>query len=475
MSKTIRIDPITRVEGHGKVTIYLADDGTVNDARFHITQFRGFEKFCEGRPFYEMPSITARICGICPVSHLIASSKACDNILAVTIPETGANLRRLLNLAQFVQSHALSFFYLTIPDLIIGMEGNKEIRNIFGVLKSKPALIKDGIKLRKFGQQIIEDIAGKRIHPPWVVPGGVVDPLTIETRDKILSSIPEAKKVIQSTLDWYKKEVISRFSEEIEFFGSFPTKYLGITTKDLGIELYDGLLSMIDSKGKIIIDRVNPSLYKDYIGEAVEPWTYLKFPYYKGEGYPKGIYRVGPLARLNIGTHFGTPAADDELKEFKSMDQKPIESNFHALYARLIEILYSIEKIENLLNDPEINSKMIRAHAGVNHLEGIGVSEAPRGTLFHHYKVNEEGSITWVNLVIATAHNNLAMNKAILQVAQRYILNPEVPKSILNRVEAVIRTFDPCLSCSTHAIGKMPLQINLVDFHGKIIDEYKRI
>lgn len=470
MSKTIRIDPITRIEGHGKVTIYLDDNGIVNDARFHVTQYRGFEKFCEGRPFYEMPSITARICGICPVSHLIASSKACDNILAVTIPETAAKLRQVLNLAQFVQSHALSFFYLTIPDLIIGMESNKEIRNIFGVLKSNTQLAKDGIKLRKFGQQIIEEIAGKRIHPPWVVPGGVTEPLTIDKRIKILNSIPEAKNIIKNTLDWYKKEV-TKFSEEIEFYASFPTKYLSITTNDLGIEFYDGFLSMIDSKGKILIDRANPSLYKDYIGEAVESWSYLKFPYYLNEGYPKGIYRVGPLARLNIATHFGTPEADCELKEFKLMASKPIESNFHAIYARLVEILYSIEKIEDLLNDQEITSRRIRAHAGVNKLEGIGVSEAPRGTLFHHYKVNEEGSITWVNLVIATAHNNLAMNKAIKQVALKYISNPKIPKSTLNRIEAVIRTFDPCLSCSTHAIGKMPLQVLLVDSQGKIIDK----
>lgn len=474
MSKIIRIDPVTRVEGHGKVSIYLDDNETVKDARFHITQFRGFEKFCEGRPFNEMPSITARICGICPVSHLIASSKACDNILAVKIPETGAKLRQMLNLAQFVQSHALSFFYLTSPDLIIGMESNKEIRNIFGVLKSKPALAKDGIKLRKFGQQVIEDIAGKRIHPPWVVPGGVTEPLTIEKRDKILNSIPEAKNIILDTLDWYKKAV-SKFSEETEFYGSFPTKFLSLTTNNLGVELYDGSLSIIDSNGKRLIDRVNPSLYQDYIGETVESWSYLKFPYYKHEGYPKGIYRVGPLARLNISTHFGTPKADEELKEFKSMDKKPIKSNFHTLYARLIEILYSIEKIDDLLKDPDINNKMIRAHAGVNQLEGIGVSEAPRGTLFHHYKVNEEGSITWVNLIIATAHNNLAMNKAILQVAQKYITSLKVPKKILNRVESVIRTFDPCLSCSTHAIGKMPLQIQLVNSQGKIIDERKRI
>lgn len=473
MSTIIRIDPITRVEGHGKVTIYLDDNGIVNDARFHVTQFRGFEKFCEGRPFYEMPSITARICGICPVSHLIASSKACDRILAVKIPEAGEKLRRMLNLAQFVQSHALSFFYLTIPDLIIGMEGNKETRNIFGVLNSNPTLAKDGIKLRKFGQQVIEDLAGKRIHPPWVVPGGVTEFLTTEKRDKILSSIPEAKKIIQKTLHWYKKE-FKKFSEEIDCYGSFPTKFLGLTTNDFGIELYDGFLSMIDSTGSIIINRLNPSLYRDYIEEAVEPWTYLKFPYYKDEGYPKGIYRVGPLARLNLVNHFGTPEADDELVEFKLMDQKPIESNFHALYARLIEILYCIEKIEELLNDPEINSKMVRAYAGVNQLEGIGVSEAPRGTLIHHYKVNEEGLIIWVNLIIATAHNNLAMNKAVLQVAQKYILSPKIPKNILNRVEAVIRTFDPCLSCSTHAIGKMPLQIQLVDSHGKVIDEYKR-
>ncbi|UCG03930.1 MAG: Ni/Fe hydrogenase subunit alpha [Candidatus Heimdallarchaeota archaeon] len=474
MTKTITIDPVTRIEGHGKVTIYLDDNGTVNDARFHVTQIRGFEKFCEGRPFHEMPSITARICGICPVSHLIASSKACDDILAVKIPETGAKLRRLLNLAQFVQSHALSFFYLSSPDLFLGMKTKKEMRNIFGILEAYPALAKDGIKLRKFGQQIIEKIAGKRIHPPWVVPGGVTDPLTLEKRDEILNTIPEAKDIIRKTLDRYKKENI-KLLEENESYGDFSTNYLGLTSKNLGLELYDGFLSIIDSNRKFIIDRINPRSYKDHIGEAVEPWSYLKFPYYKGEGYPKGIYRVGPLARLNLVTHCGTPEADIELEEFKSMNKKPIEGNFHTHYARLIEILFGIEKIEDILNDPEVTSNRIRAYAGVNKLEGIGVSEAPRGTLIHHYKVNEEGNITWVNLIIATAHNNLAMNKAILQVAQRYIKGLEVPKNILNRVEAVIRTFDPCLSCSTHAISKMPLQIQLVSSRGKIIHEMRRI
>ena len=474
MNKTITIDPVTRIEGHGKVTIYLDDNGTVKDARFHVTQIRGFEKFCEGRPFYEMPSITARICGICPVSHLIASSKACDNILAVKIPETGAKLRQLLNLAQFVQSHALSFFYLSSPDLIIGMETKKENRNIFGVLEAHPVLVKDGIKLRKFGQQIIEKIAGKRIHPPWVVPGGVTDPLTVKKQDEILKTIPEAKDIIKKILNWYKKEKI-KFLEETELYGNFSTNYLGLTNNNFGLELYDGFLSMIDSNGKLIIDRMNPRSYNDHIGEAVEPWSYLKFPYYKGEGYPKGIYRVGPLARLNLVTHCGTPEADKEIKEFKSMSKKPVESNFHTHYARLIEILFCIEKIEDLLNDPEIISKRIRAYAGVNKLEGIGVSEAPRGTLIHHYKVNEEGIINWVNLIIATAHNNLAMNKATLQVAQRYIKGLEVPKNTLNRIEAVIRTFDPCLSCSTHAFGKMPLQIQLINSQGEIINERKRM
>lgn len=474
MDKTIVIEPVTRVEGHGKITIFLDENNVVQNTRFHVTQYRGFEKFCEGRPFSEMPSITARICGICPLSHLIASSKACDNILAVKIPEVGIKLRKLVNYAQYVQSHALSFFYLSSPDVIIGMESNPEIRNIFGVLEKNPELAKDGIYLRKFGQQIIGKIAGKRIHPPWLVPGGVTTPLDPQVRDELLTTIPEAKKIIKKTLEWYKKEFL-KFGEEIEVYGDFQSYYLGLTTRDRGLELYDGYLSMIDSKGRLVIDAINPNLYQEVIGEAVEPWSYLKFPYFKPMGYPQGIYRVGPLARLNVATHCNKGEANDELYEFKLLSKDTVDSNFHTHYARLVEILFCIEEIEGLLNDSEITSKRIRAEAGVNQLEGIGVSEAPRGTLIHHYKVDDEGIIKWVDLIVATAHNNLAMNKSILQVAKKYINGSKISEGSLNRLEAVIRSFDPCLSCSTHAIGKMPLEIELINPEGRTIDFVKRM
>ncbi|MEZ4831856.1 MAG: Ni/Fe hydrogenase subunit alpha [Caldilineaceae bacterium] len=473
MPKTITIDPITRIEGHAKITIHMDDQGKVDDAFFHVTQYRGFEKLCEGRPFYEMPSLMARICGICPVSHLMASAKACDALMAVQIPETGANLRRIMNLAQIVQSHALSFFHLSSPDLLMGMDADPAQRNIFGVAQQHPHLAKDGIALRKFGQEIIELLGGKRIHPAWVVPGGVSDPLNEERHATIMAALPEARQIAIRTLDWFKT-VVDNYREEIRSFGNFPTLFMGLVNEDdNSLSFYDGRIRIVDATGNIIADRLKPEKYRDYIEESVAPWTYLKFPYYKPMG-PEGVYRVGPLARLNLIDRCGTPLADQEWAEFRSLERGAVLSSFHFHYARLVEILYCVERVEQLLNDPEILSDHVRAYAGPNRSEGIGVSEAPRGTLMHHYKIDDNGLITHANLIIATGHNNTAMNKSVKQVAKHYINGSKIEEGMLNRAEAVIRTFDPCLSCSTHAIGQMPLQIQLMGPDGEVVDELQR-
>jgi NAD-reducing hydrogenase large subunit len=471
MAQQLVIDPVTRIEGHAKITIQLDDKGQVGDARFHVTQVRGFEKFCEGRPFTEMPSLMARICGICPVSHLIASSKACDALMAVRIPETAIKLRKIMNLAQIVQSHALSFFHLSSPDFLLGMDSDPALRNVFGLIQARPELARDGVRLRKFGQQIIELLGGKRIHPAWIVPGGVSEPLSAEKREQILAMLPEALEIATRTLDWFKKSLVN-YQDEISNFANFPTLFMGLVGADGGLEHYDGRLRVTDSNSKIVRDGIDPADYQDVIGETVEPWTYLKFTYYKPLGYPGGIYRVGPLARLNVADRCGTPLADEALAEFSAPDTRT--SSFHYHYARLIEILYGIERMEQLLHEPDILSSRVRAFAGPNNLEGIGVSEAPRGTLIHHYKIDEHGLIEWATLIIATGHNNLAMNRGVLQVAKRYVDGAHLSEGMLNRVEAVIRTYDPCLSCSTHALGQMPLHVQLIGPDGTLLDELRR-
>ena len=471
----IEVNPVTRIEGHGKVTIFLNKDNTVKEARFQVTDFRGFEKFCEGRPFYEMPSITSRTCGICPVSHLLASAKACDEIVAVNIPRSAELLRRLMHMGQIVQSHALSFFHLSSPDLLLGMDADPSVRNIFGLIGSHPELAKKGIKLRKFGQEVIEQLAGKRIHSSdWLVPGGVKTPLSKEKAEKMLTNLPEALNITLETLSMFKGK-LDGLKEEIENFGNFPTYYLGLITSDDGLEHYDGKIRVVDPKGKIVADNLDPKKYYEYIGEAVEPWSYMKFPFYKPLGYPKGAYRVGPLARLNIVSHCGTPLADEELKDFRKFGKNGIvQSTFLYHYARLVEVLFCLEKTKEILEDHEAYADNVWAKASVNRGEGVGVAEAPRGTLIHHYKVDKEGLITWVNMIIATENNNLAYNMAVTQVAKKYVTKKKLNEGVLNRVEAVVRAFDPCLSCATHELGKMALDVQLYDSEKRLVDRLTR-
>lgn len=474
MGRKISINPVTRIEGHAHITLHLNDTGAVDDARFHLTQFRGFEKFCEGRPFPEMPSLTARTCGICPVSHLVASSKACDHLMSVRIPPTAVKLRRLMNLAQIVQSHALSFFHLSAPDLLLGFDSEPGTRSVFGLMKTDPQMARDGIRLRQIGQDIIELLGGKKIHPGWMVPGGVNEPLDDATRQQILATIPEGLAIAQRTYEFYKN-VVGKFADEIQHFGNFHTMYLSLVTPKGNLEHYDGYLRIKDAYGIIVEDMVPCEEYERVIGEAVESYSYMKFPYYRRRGYPDGIYRVGPLARLNNCDACGTPLADAALAEFRALQEDgPVSSSFHFHYARLVEILFGLEMIQQLLNDPGIVNTHVRARARRNDEEGIGVAEAPRGTLIHHYKTDDDGLMTWANLIIATGHNNLAMNRGIKQAAQRYVDGNNIQEGMLNRVEAVIRCYDPCLSCASHAVGQMPLRVQLLDARGRLLDEVAR-
>ncbi len=470
--KRITIEPVSRIEGHAKITIQLDDAGQVTDTKFQVTQVRGFEKFTEGRPYYEMPGITSRICGICPISHQLASSKACDAIMAVRIPRTAQLLREIIHCAQIVQSHALSFFYLSAPDLLLGMDSDPALRNVAGVIEANPELARAGIDLRKFGLQVIEGLAEERVHPSWIVPGGVKSPMSAQARDRFLAAIPLAMATTEKTLSIFKG-LLASFEEEITNFGSAPTMFAGLVDRLGNIQLYDGLLRFRAADATIVHDGVAAEDYHQYVGEATLSDSYLKAPYYRPQEYPAGIYRVGPLARINVAEAMGTPRADEELKEFRERFGRAPSSSFLYHYARLIEVLYALECMKILLQEPDVLDPHVRATAGVNALEGVGMIEAPRGTLIHHYKVDENGAIVWANLIVATGHNNLAIGKGVKQVAQHFIKGDQLQEGMLNRVSALVRAYDPCLSCSTHALGVPALDISLVDARGVLLDRMR--
>ena len=473
MSKRIVIDPVTRIEGHAKISIFMDDAGNVSDAVFHVVEFRGFEKFCEGRPFDEMPGITPRICGICPVSHLLASAKAGDAIMAVNIPPAADKLRRLMNLGQMVQSHALSFFHLSAPDFLMGWDTPPAQRNVFGLIASHADLARAGIRLRQFGQEIIEILGGKKIHPAWAVPGGVRNPLTKEARRWIKAWLPEVFTTTSAGLELFKK-TLETHQREIQIFGDFPSLFMGLVAPDGTWEHHGGKLRFTDGAGKIVADQLDPQKYRDYIGESVQESSYLKSPYYLPLGLQNGMYRVGPLARLNVCKHMGVPKADAELEHFRSFGNGAVTSSFLYHYARLIEILASLEYIERYLDDADLFSANVRAEAGINSLRGVGVSEAPRGTLFHDYTVDANGLLQKVNLIVATGQNNLAMNRTVAQIAKHYVHGRDIPEPMLNRIEHGIRCYDPCLSCSTHAVGQMPLHVQLIAPDGTVLNELAR-
>jgi len=473
MSQTITIDPVSRVEGHARITIQLDDRGEVREARFHVLEFRGFEKFCEGRHFQEMPAITSRVCGICPVSHMLASADAGDQLLAVQIPDTALLLRRVVNLAQIVQSHALSFFYLSSPDLVLGYDADPAARNVLGVAAQNPQMARRGIRLRQFGQSVIDIVAGKRIHASWAIAGGVNAPLSPEGRNLILAGLPEALETATATLDWFRSTLESR-AKDASSFGDFPTLFLGMVAPDGTLETYGGRLRVIDATGKVIADQLNGQDCRALLDELVDPSSYLKSPYFAPLGPEKGAYRVGPLARLNVADRCGTPLADAELERFRSLASGPVLASFHYHYARLIEILHALEKIGQLLDSPVSLGADVLARASRNRLHGVGVSEAPRGTLFHDYTVDGNGLLTSVDLLIATGQNSIAMNQAVTQIAKTHLVGQRLTEGLLNRVEAGIRAFDPCLSCSTHAAGTMPLVVTLTAADGSPLDTLGR-
>jgi len=474
MNRKITIEPITRIEGHAKITILLDEAGRVVDARFHVVEFRGFEKFCEGRHFSEMPTLTERICGICPVSHHLASAKALDEIVGVQPPRPARLLRELMHMGQLVQSHALSFFHLSSPDLLLGFDAEPAKRNIFGLLAENPEIARQGIFLRKYGQEVIAAVGGRKVHPDCCVAGGNNRPLQPADRDRLLKDLPKAYEAAEAGLK-VLKDWMDRNESLMRSFAAFESNYLGTVTPDGKLEHYDGLLRLCGPDGEVLEDFVDPRDYLSIIAEASEDWTYLKFPFYRAQGYPDGAYRVGPLARLNIITGIGTERAQAEWKQFRAIaDGKPVCGSMYYHYARLIEILFGLERVEQLLNDPEILSDDLLSRSDTIRPEGIGCAEAPRGTLFHHYQVDENGTIVRINLIIATCQNNYAMNRAILEVAKQYIDGKRLEESMLNRVEAAIRCYDPCLSCSTHALGQMPLVIEMIEPDGTPVARISR-
>jgi len=473
VAQKIKIEPVTRIEGHAKVTINMKDDGTVEHAYFHVNEFRGFEKFCEGRMVYEMPTITPRICGICPVSHHLASAKAGDIVMGAPPPRTATLLRELMHMGQIIQSHGMHFFELAGPDLILGFDADPAIRNVVGLIQADAGLALKAVALRKYGQEIIRMVAGRRIHPTFAIPGGVNKALLPADRDTMLKDLDEMIGIIQVGLQLFKGWA-AKNQEDINKFAVFQTGYFGLVTPENGLELYQGDIRLVDKAGKEL-EKFDANNYLDVVAEHVEDWSYLKFPYYKKMGYPDGVYRVGPLGRLNAIDHIDTPLANAEFKEYRAMNNgMPIENTLHYHYARLIETLFAAERVKVLLDDPDILGKDIMNTRQNFKGEGVGVIEAPRGTLLHHYIANESGQLEKVNLIVSTGHNNWAMSEAVDSVAKTYIDGNEVTEGLLNRVEAAIRAHDPCLSCSTHAVGQMPMIVEVNDSRGKLIKTLRR-
>ena len=473
VAQKITIEPVTRIEGHAKVTIRMNDAGQVEHAYLHVNEFRGFEKFCEGRMVFEMPSITPRICGICPVSHHLASAKAGDELMGCPPPRPASLLRELMHMGQIIQSHGMHFFELAGPDLLLGFDADPAIRNVVGLIQADPGLTVKAVNLRKFGQEIIHTLGGRRIHPNFAVPGGVNKALKAADRDYIRSGVDDAIATIQVGIQimkgWAEKNM-----EDINKFAVFPTGYFGLVTPENGLELYNGQIRLIDSAGQQL-EKFDGRNYLDIIAEHVENWSYLKFPYYKKLGYPGGSYRVGPLGRLNIAEKIDTPLANAELKLFKALNPgHPVENTLLYHYARLIEALFATERVNILLDDPDLlSTDSLNTHHDFRG-EGVGVIEAPRGTLIHHYWARENGQLEKVNLIVSTGHNNWAMSNSVDSVAKTYIKGPEVTEGMLNRVEAAIRAYDPCLSCSTHAVGQMPMIVDIEDMDGKLIRSIQR-
>lgn len=471
-TRIVEIDPLTRVEGHGKVTIHLDEDHNVDEARLHIVEFRGFERFIRGRLLWEVPVIVQRLCGICPVSHHLAAAKAMDQIVgAEQLTPTAEKMRRLMHYGQVMQSNVLHFFHLSSPDLLFGFGAKKPKRNIFEVIKAFPELAKQGILMRKYGQEVIFHTAGKKIHGTGAIPGGINKNLSRQERDLLL-------KEIDTMIGWAQGavEIAKSYTEEhlglIKQFAHFSSNHMSLVREDGALDLYHGNLRAIDAAGNLIFDQVDYHQFNDYLMEEVRPWSYMKFPYIKSRGNIDGWYRVGPLSRMNTVGFIDTPLADQALKAFRLLTaNKPNNMTLAYHWARMIEALHCVEKIKELLLDPDLQGTDLVVK-GERREEGIAVIEAPRGSLFHHYKVDENSQVTYCNLIVSTTHNNTAMNNAVTEVAKKYLNGKSrITDAMLNHVEVAVRAYDPCLSCATHALGQMPLIVEIYDAAGTLIDE----
>jgi NAD-reducing hydrogenase large subunit len=473
MAKKEVIDPVTRVEGHGKITIHLDDDDEVSDAQFHVTEFRGFEEFVEGRPMWEMPEITARICGICPVSHQLSAAKAIDDLTGAQLPEGATKLRRLLHMGQILQSHALSFFYLSSPDLLLGYDADPAERNIGGVLKENEDLAKRGIELRSFGQSVIGALGEKKVHPDFAIAGGVSNTLGREDGEELLERSEPLVDYIVDTIDLLR-EVLSGLDTQIMEYTSYDTGYMGLVDENGYLEHYDGDIRLVDENGDQL-EQVPSTEYDSIIAERSKEWSYLKFPYYEKLGFEDGQYRVGPLARLNVIDGIGTPEAHAQWERYMELADGAVqEKAIYYHYARLVEMIHCVERIQELLEDEDVYTGETDVPAKPREARGVGVIEAPRGVLIHDYATDANGAIENANFIVATTHNNGAMNEGVKSAAKSLIHEPEIPEGTLNQIEGVIRCYDPCLSCSTHAIGQMPLDVKLVDGDGSVVDEVRR-
>ena len=479
MGKEIIIQPVTRIEGHAKVTIQLDDSGNVSNTMFHVVELRGFEKFCIGRPVEELPRIVTSICGVCPWSHHLASAKACDAVFGVEIPSAGRKLRELCNAVAFTEEHILHFYFLAGADFIMGPDADYSVRNIIGIAGKVPDVAKKVVRCRHLGAKMLQIISGKSIHPVAAVPGGFSKVLTSEERDECLKMANEVLDLAKFSIDFAKKDIFPKYIETVKTLGVIKTGFLGTVTKDGALELYDGVLRMMQPDGSY--EDFAYEQYTDYIGEHIEPWTYLKFPYMKKAGKlsmdldnPVGVYRTNTLARLNVCEKIKTPLAQKEFEEYRKEFGRPVQLTLLYNWARLIELLYNAEYAVQLLNDPEIISKDIRIPVKPRAARGIGCTEAPRGTLIHDYETDADGMVTNVNLIVGTTHNNAPINMSVKRAAMDLIKDGKYDQGILNRVEMSIRAYDPCLSCSTHNLdGKIAVKIEVVDVSGKVVKTFK--
>ncbi len=468
--RRVAIDPVSRIEGHGKVTILLDAQNHVQQVRLHIVEFRGFEKFIEGRPYWEVPVMVQRLCGICPVSHHLAASKALDHVVGASpVTPSADKIRRLMHYGQVMQSHALHFFHLSSPDLMFGFDSEVNRRNILGVARAHPDIAKKGVLLRKFGQEVIRATAGKRVHGTGSVPGGMNKHVSQEDRALLQRDLAQMIAWAQDAIGM-AKQLHAQNPALYDGFGSFRSNMLSLVRTDGALDLYDGVLRARDAAGKVLFDGASDQGYLDLIEEEVKPWSYMKFPFLKSLGREHGWYRVGPLARVQNCDVIPSPLAEAQRREFIDWGNgEPIHAPLAYHWARMVEVLHCVEVIQDLLDDPDILSGELMA-SGPRRRSGVGVIEAPRGTLIHHYEVGDDDLVTMCNLIVSTTHNNQAMNEAVRSVAREYLDGHELTEGLLNHVEVAIRAYDPCLSCATHALGQMPLDVALIDGDGALID-----